>query len=98
MSLMWRCRCGVLAKLDPHHPVGLLWRFCPLCLVCEVGRRNQVAEWRTIIQDPGYYEVMAYINPMTARMGIRMGGQAPGSGGPGGGMPEIPMNTLYDRS
>jgi hypothetical protein len=34
---------------------------------------------------------MAYINPMTARMGIRMGGQGGrGGGGPGGGMPEIP--------
>ncbi|MFA6798294.1 MAG: hypothetical protein WCR39_03270 [Bacteroidales bacterium] len=71
---------------------GFYGDFVRSALYVKSGDGTQVAEWRTIIQDPGYYEVMAYINPMTARMGIRMGGGqgGRGGGGPGGGMPEIP--------
>ncbi|MFH0760674.1 MAG: hypothetical protein V2A67_04140 [Bacteroidota bacterium] len=52
------------------------------------GDGGLTAEWRTLITKPGYYDIYAYINPMTARMGMRMGG---GPGGPGGGQGGSPQ-------
>jgi hypothetical protein len=52
------------------------------------GDGGLTAEWRTLLTKPGYYDIYAYINPMTARMGMRMGGGPGGQGGGRGGAPQ----------
>ncbi len=78
---------------------GFFGEFIRSAVYVKSGDGNLTAEWRTILTQAGQYNVYAYINPMTARMGMRMGGGPGGErgGGPGGmgSQPEITDEYHY---